>query len=105
MTSERVDLLDAAAERFYFRLFLVVDDFGRYEANEKLLKSKVFPLKDDIRASDITRWLAACETAGLIVCYNSSEKRDLSINRIPQTRANGRRAKEKKPEPQTVAKK
>ena len=45
LTSERVDLLDAKAERFYFRLFLVVDDYGRFEANEKLLKSKVFPLK------------------------------------------------------------
>lgn len=99
LTSERVDLLDVREERFYFRLFLVVDDFGRFEANEKLLKSKVFPLKDDIRATDVTRWLAACEKAGLIRLYTVSGKRYLSIDRFAQTRANCRSTKSKYPDP------
>lgn len=99
LTSERVDQLDAKAERFYFRLFLVVDDFGRFEANEKLLKSKVFPLKDDVRVTDITRWLTACEAAGLIRLYTVSGKRYLSVDRFAQTRANCRSTKSKYPEP------
>ena len=99
LTSERVDLLDVREERFYFRLFLVVDDFGRFEANEKLLKSKVFPLKEDVRATDITRWLTACEKAGLIRLYTVSGKRYLSIDRFAQTRANCRSTKSKYPEP------
>ena len=99
LTSERVDLLDAREERFYFRLFLVVDDFGRFEANEKLLKSMVFPLKENVRATDITRWLAACEKAGLICLYTVSGKRYLSIERFAQTRANCRSSKSKYPEP------
>lgn len=101
LTSERVDLLDAREERFYFRLFLVVDDFGRFEANEKLLKSMVFPLKENVRATDITRWLAACEKAGLICLYTVSGKRYLSIERFAQTRANCRSSKSKYPEPPT----
>ena len=101
LTSERVDLLDVREERFYFRLFLVVDDFGRFEANEKLLKSKVFPLKEDVRATDITRWLTACEKAGLIRLYTASGKRYLSIERFAQTRANCRSTKSKYPEPPT----
>lgn len=101
LTSERVDLLDVREERFYFRLFLVVDDFGRFEANEKLLKSKVFPLKEDVRATDITRWLTACEKAGLIRLYTVSGKRYLSIDRFAQTRANCRSTKSKYPEPPT----
>ena len=99
LTSERVDLLDVREERFYFRLFLVVDDFGRFEANEKLLKSKVFPLKEDVRATDITRWLTACEKAGLIRLYTVSGKRYLSIDRFAQTRANCRSTKSKYPDP------
>lgn len=99
LTSERVDQLDAKAERFYFRLFLVVDDFGRFEANEKLLKSKVFPLKDDVRVTDIARWLTACETAGLIRLYTVSGKRYLSVDRFAQTRANCRSTKSKYPDP------
>ena len=99
LTSERVDLLDVKAERFYFRLFLVVDDFGRFEANEKLLKSKVFPLKEDVRATDISRWLSACEQAGLIRLYTVSGKRYLSVDRFAQTRANCRSTKSKYPDP------
>ena len=101
LTSERVDLLDVKTERFYFRLFLVVDDFGRFEANEKLLKSKVFPLKEDVRATDISRWLTACEAAGLIRLYTVSGKRYLSVDRFAQTRANCRSTKSKYPEPPT----
>lgn len=99
LTSERVDLLDAKAERFYFRLFLVVDDYGRFEANEKLLKSKVFPLKEDVRATDISRWLTACEKAGLIRLYSVANKRYLSVDRFSQTRANCRSAKSRYPDP------
>ena len=101
LTSERVDLLDAREERFYFRLFLVVDDFGRFEANEKLLKSKAFPLKENVRATDITHWLTACEKAGLIRLYTVSGKRYLSIERFSQTRANCRSSKSKYPDPPT----
>lgn len=99
LTSDRVDQLDVKAERFYFRLFLVVDDFGRFEANEKLLKSKVFPLKDDIRATDIARWLTACEMAGLIRLYTVDCKRYLSVDRFAQTRANCRSSRSKYPDP------
>lgn len=65
LTSEHVDRLDVHAERFYFRLFLVVDDFGRFEADEVLLKSKCYPRKDSIRTTDITRFLADCKEADL----------------------------------------
>lgn len=84
LTDERVNLLDVQSERFYFRLFLVVDDYGRLEANEKQLKSKVFPLKDDVRVTDMTRWLTACEKAGLIELKKSSDKWLLTIKSFSQ---------------------
>lgn len=67
--SARVNSLEPMAERFYFRLFLVVDDYGRYEARPELLKAKCFGLRQEVRITDITRWIAACVTAGLILEY------------------------------------
>lgn len=80
-------------------MFLVVDDFGRFDANEKILRSKVYPLKENIRTTDITRFLSACEEAGLICLYTVGDKRYLSVNRFGQTRANCRSMKSKYPEP------
>ena len=94
--SLNIDALDASAERFFLRLILKADDYGRFHANPVLLKSALFPLKDDIRSADMTRFLAACEKTGLIRCYETSGKRYLEIQRFNQRN----RAKESKfPEP------
>lgn len=83
--SEKMDLLDANEERFFTRLIMQVDDFGRYVTNSKILKSKLFPLKTDIRETDITRWLAACEKSGVIILYSIAEKGYLQIVDFKQT--------------------
>ena len=86
--SERIDMLSADAERFLIRLCLRADDFGRYHANPSLLRSNLFPLKDDVRSADITFWVAACAKAGLIVCYEVDSKPFLEILKFGQrTRA------------------
>lgn len=85
LTSYRIDRLDASGERFYFRLMLVVDDYGRFSADARILRSSVFPLKDDVRTADISRWLAACDEAGLIRLYNVGGKAYLEIQDFRQT--------------------
>lgn len=72
-----VDELDVHAERFFVRLIMVVDDYGRFHADPRMLRSKCFPLKTDIRDSDITRWLAACQKTGMLCCYRDKSKRAL----------------------------
>ncbi len=84
LTSERVDALSLDAERFYFRLLLVVDDFGRYLANAAILRSMCFPLKGDISTGQIAAWLNECARAGLVVVYNADGKRYLAIERFGQ---------------------
>lgn len=64
-----VNSLDAAEERFFVRLIMKADDFGRFHADPRLLKSYLFPLLSDTRETDCSRWLAACEKAGLLRCY------------------------------------
>lgn len=75
LTSERIDQLDAAAEVFYRRLMSKVDDHGLYDARPAILRSSLYPLRTDrVREADISRWIAACEKAGLIALYEHEGK-------------------------------
>lgn len=82
--SEKVELLSFQAEVFFVRLIMKVDDFGCYRYNEKLLKSKLFPLRDNVRDTDILRWVDECHKAGLIAVYEESGKRYLFIRDFKQ---------------------
>lgn len=89
LSSERVCSLGWQEEVFYRRLMSVVDDYGRFEASPNLLRSKCFPIQvDRIREADILRWMAACQTAELIVLYkgvhNGREKQFLQITEFRQ---------------------
>lgn len=84
LESEPVNQLDAAAERFFLRLCLRADDFGRYHANPMLLRSALFPLRDDIKAADVTKWLDACCKAGLTRRYSADGKAFVEIPKFGQ---------------------
>ena len=78
--SEKVNSLTVHAERFFTRLIMKVDDYGCFHADVRLLKANLCPLLlDVIREADISRWMAEAQTAGLIVLYESSNKRYLQI--------------------------
>lgn len=75
LTSDRVDQLDAPAEVFYRRLMSKVDDHGLYDARPAVLRSTLYPLRvDRVREADISRSLAACQSAGLIALYQHAGK-------------------------------
>lgn len=95
--SENVDSLSVYAERFFTRLIMKADDHGRYSANIKILKSTLFPLKTDVRETDITRWLTECKKSGLIVLYKVAFKDYLQIENFKQVL---RQKHEKYPPPQ-----
>lgn len=84
LESEAVNQLDAAGEVFFLRVCLRADDFGRYHANPTLLKSNLYPLSENVRSTDIPRWLAACEKAGLVRCYEADAKPFLEILKFRQ---------------------
>lgn len=80
LTSERVASLGWPEEVFYRRLMSIVDDYGRHEANTQLLRSRCYPLQtDNVRTADITRWMAACQKAGLILGYEVAGKSYLEV--------------------------
>lgn len=73
--SEKINSISVHAERFFVRLIMKVDDYGCFYADTRLLKANLFPLLlDSIREADITRWMAECQKAGLIVIYEVKSK-------------------------------
>ncbi|MCY1166570.1 hypothetical protein D9M73_65120 [compost metagenome] len=99
LSSARVAKLKPAEEVFYRRLQSIVDDYGRYEADLQLLRSKCYPLQvDDVGAKDIAEWLAACQAADLIRVYEVAGKQYLEILRFGQQL----RSKSKCPDPPAI---
>lgn len=67
-TSENIDQLTAFQEAFFYRLIVNCDDFGRFDAREKLLSSRLYPLRD-VPVEDVQEALEALQKAGLITIY------------------------------------
>lgn len=85
LSSEKVASLGWPEEVFYRRLMSVVDDYGRTEANPQLLRARCYPLQTDtVRVADITRWIAACEKAGVILGYAVEGKQYLELSKFQQ---------------------
>lgn len=83
--SDRVHLLSAEAERFFTRLIMKADDYGRYVANIKLLRASLFPLYERLKDEKVESWLKECERADLILVYEVENKRYLEIKMFNQT--------------------
>lgn len=81
LSSERVCSLSWTAEVFYRRLMSVVDDYGRYYANTKLVRAACYPLQiDKVSDSDIEKWLTQVVEAALVRVYPAQDgKRYLEI--------------------------
>jgi hypothetical protein len=78
--SFKIETLSYQAEVCFTRLIMKVDDYGCYYADERILKSDLFPLRShSVREADVSRWIAECEKAGLIVLYSQGQKRYLQI--------------------------
>lgn len=96
LTSDRVNSLTPPAEVFYRRLMSVVDDYGRFDGRLGLIRTSCFPLRvDTVREADISRWIAECVMAGLIVLYAVGGKAYLEMQDFKQQQ----RAKSKFPDP------
>lgn len=85
LSSERINSLTPNAELFYRRLMSVVDDFGRYTANTTLLRASCYPLKlDSVKEDSISKHLAECVGARLIVLYTVADKAYLELQDFKQ---------------------
>lgn len=69
-TSDTLDNLSWFEEVFWHRLTVNCDDFGRLDARTVVLKSRLFPLKDSLALSDVSRALDRLSAVGLVDLYD-----------------------------------
>ena len=80
LDSEKFNSLSTFVQNFYFRLLLVADDYGLYDARKTLLRCSLYPLSiEKVSESDVVSGLAACEKAGLVRLYSVEGKEYLQI--------------------------
>ena len=70
-TSQKWNALDWRTQSFYVRLLTLVDDYGRYEADERLLKSHAFPLSDDVTCKQVLAMCEQLQATALAVFYQT----------------------------------
>lgn len=68
-TSDTLNALSDFEERFWWRLVVNCDDYGRFDARTAVLKSRLFPLMDGKTHKDMTNALRKLASVGLIDVY------------------------------------
>ncbi|MDP3702950.1 MAG: hypothetical protein Q8R78_00960 [Candidatus Omnitrophota bacterium] len=69
-TSPTLDELSDGAERMFWRLVTVADDYGRFEADPRVLLSQCFPLRvDRLKVKQIAEWFEEMVKTDLARCY------------------------------------
>lgn len=71
--------LSSDEERFFTRLMMKADDFGRFHACPNALKSFLFPLLPDIRTEQVRKWRDMCVDVGLICLYRDEKDREFLV--------------------------
>ena len=66
--------LSRDARLFFIGLITIADDDGRFKANCSLLRSKIFPLDDEITSKSVEKLLEETVKAGLISTYKIEEE-------------------------------
>ena len=66
--------LNADEERFFVRLLMKADDFGRFHGDGKLLNANLFPLHDFER-QEVEKWRDKCQQVGLVNVYQDDRGR------------------------------
>lgn len=96
-TSSTLYRLSDGAERFFWRLTTVADDFGRFEADPRILKAKCFPLWPDSRMSPqkvrtlyrelehelVKTYVVEGKTFGFFVTWDRYQTRRASRSKFP----------------------
>jgi hypothetical protein len=98
LSSETLGQLSDFAERLFWRLVVIADDFGRFRAGAALILHRCFPTVPDAKLSRIEKALVELEGIDAIRLYTADNK---SFGYFPNfERANKRRAnKPKFPDP------
>lgn len=75
LTSRTLDTLSDGAERLFWRLTVVADDYGRFDAEPSVVLARCFPLRiGRLKISTVNGWIAELVTAGLMDLYQIADR-------------------------------
>ena len=84
-------MLSAIEERFFYRLLVQCDDYGRFDARPPVIRARCFPLQLDVVSDgDVAGWLLRLVEVGLVSMYRVDGRSCLQVTtwqRYQQTRA------------------
>lgn len=89
-TSETLNELSDFEERFWHRLTVNCDDYGRFDARPAILKGRLFPLMENKTLKNMTDTLRKLASVGLVELYEVDGKPFLQVvtwNRHQRIRA------------------
>lgn len=89
-SSDTLNELSDFEERFWHRLIVNCDDFGRFDARPAILKGSLFPLADGKTKKDMTDALNKLASVGLVELYTVDGKPFLHVvtwSKYQRTRA------------------
>lgn len=98
-TSETIDQLSWFEEVLFYRLIVSVDDFGRYDGRASVIKSMLFPLKDNVSVKAIESAIVKLVRVHLIAVYERNGKRFLHLPSWNTHQTAPRAVKSKYPDP------
>lgn len=78
-TSESIDQISWFEEVLFYRLIVNCDDFGRFDGRAAVIKSRLFPLKENITLKTVEAALHGLANAGLVTLYAFEGKRFLCL--------------------------
>ena len=79
--SEKINKLTPLEEVTFYRLLVTADDYGCFDAREAVVKSRLFPLKESMKLSEVKKILEKLQEVGLIVLYSKGGKPYLCVNK------------------------
>lgn len=79
-TSESISNLTWFEEVLFYRLMVNCDDFGRYDGRVRVLRMKLFPMRDDVTAKNIEKALQSLMREGMVTTYEVDGKPYLCLS-------------------------
>lgn len=76
--SDDIDRLSWFEEVLFYRLIVVCDDYGRFDAPARIIKGICFPLKD-VTEKDIDKALGKLSAVGLVRVYEAQGRPYLQL--------------------------
>lgn len=72
--SGSIDSLTWFEEVLFYRLIVSCDDYGRFDGRISVIKSRLFPLKEDLTLKTVSRAIDKLVTTGLVALYEFEGK-------------------------------